>query len=213
MGGAITVRSRGVVANWRGDRGYGFVSPEGGGPDLFLHVSAFQSTDARPHTGMEVTYEAQVNRKGQLRAEQVVVAGEKWIRTPSVSQTGDRVLGYAVVACFSVIMILEITLWGMPTWILAVYGGASIVSFALYWRDKKAAIEGTWRVPEEQLHLLGLVGGWPGGVIAQNLFRHKTQKKHFVRYFWFTVLLNVLLFATAGFLIYLDGVNRLLGTH
>ncbi len=213
MGGALVVRQRGVVANWRGDRGYGFVTPEGGGPDLFLHVSAFQRADARPHPGMEVTYDAQVNRKGQLRAEHVVLAGEKVIRTPSVSQTGDRIIGYFVVATFAIIMILEIKFWGMPAWVLAIYGGASIISVVLYWQDKRAAIAGTWRIPEEQLHLLGLIGGWPGAVIAQNIFRHKTQKKHFVSYFWFTVLLNVLIFAAAGSIIYFDWLNQLLGTQ
>ena len=51
------------------------------------------------------------------------------------------------------------------------------------------------RTPERTLLLLGLVGGWPGAVLAQQWLRHKTSKRSFQQMFWFTVLVNV-----AGFL-------------
>ena len=35
------------------------------------------------------------------------------------------------------------------------------------------------RVPESTLMLLGALGGWPGGLIAMKMFRHKTLKRTF----------------------------------
>lgn len=77
-------------------------------------------------------------------------------------------------------------------WVPALYGAASVVAFAAYGLDKRAARRGTWRVSEQTLLLLGLVGGWPGALVAQQLFRHKTRKRTFRRAFWGTVVLNVL---------------------
>ena len=41
------------------------------------------------------------------------------------------------------------------------------------------------------LHLLDVAGGWPGGLVAQQLMRHKTAKPAFVAMFWTTVMLNM----------------------
>lgn len=207
------MRRSGLVTKWNDERGFGFIKSDEGGPDHFLHIKAFQHGSERPHDGMTVTFDSEVNRQGQLRAERVVVIGEKWSHTPAVRRVGARVIGYLAVASFAAIVVLEISFWGMPIWVLAIYGGASLISFLLYRQDKKASIARTWRVPEEQLHLLGLVGGWPGGLLAQILLRHKTQKEKFARYFWFTVLLNVLIFVAVGAVIHFDWLNRLLGTQ
>ena len=43
---------------------------------------------------------------------------------------------------------------------------------------------------EDTLHLLGLVGGWPGALIARQLFRHKSTKQSFRTTLWVTVVLN-----------------------
>lgn len=68
---------------------------------------------------------------------------------------------------------------------------ASAVAYTLYARDKTAARQGAWRVPENSLHLAGLLFGWPGALVAQQRLRHKTKKKRFRAVFWFTVLLNL----------------------
>jgi len=71
---------------------------------------------------------------------------------------------------------------------LAVYGVVSGVAFVLYWRDKRKAQTARWRTPENVLHALELAGGWPGALLAQQLFRHKTRKVSFQVVFWLIVL-------------------------
>ncbi|MFV0576622.1 MAG: DUF1294 domain-containing protein [Vibrio sp.] len=66
----------------------------------------------------------------------------------------------------------------------------SLITFVFYWKDKRAAIKGEWRTPEKTLHLLAFLGGWPGALIAQRVFRHKTSKFQFQFIFWIMVILN-----------------------
>jgi len=40
------------------------------------------------------------------------------------------------------------------------------------------------------LHIFALAGGWPGALVAQKLFHHKTKKLSFRIVFWITVALN-----------------------
>lgn len=70
-------------------------------------------------------------------------------------------------------------------WLTAI----SLLSFAIYGFDKRRAVKEGQRTPEAVLHLLGLLGGWPGAFLGQRVFRHKTAKVRFQIVFWFTVLL------------------------
>jgi len=70
------------------------------------------------------------------------------------------------------------------------YLAASSLAFAAYGIDKAAAFGGVWRIPEAFLHLLGFVGGWPGALIAQRVFRHKSRKVSFQVAFWIVAALN-----------------------
>jgi len=67
----------------------------------------------------------------------------------------------------------------------------SIVAFFHYARDKSAARAGQRRTSEKRLLVLGLVGGWPGALLAQQLLRHKTSKRSFQLQFWLSVAINV----------------------
>lgn len=78
---------------------------------------------------------------------------------------------------------------------LALYYGASIITYCSYARDKTAACSAGRRTAESMLHLMSLVGGWPGALIAQVLLRHKTRKPSFLIGFWFTVIVNCITLA------------------
>jgi len=63
-----------------------------------------------------------------------------------------------------------------PGWVAWIYGGMSLVTFIAFGWDKAAAGRGSRRVPEMNLHLLELLGGWPGALLGAMVFRHKTRK-------------------------------------
>lgn len=73
---------------------------------------------------------------------------------------------------------------------LQIYTAMSILSFCLYGFDKYRASTSGWRLRENMLHVFDLLGGWPGGYVAQQFFHHKTWKKSFQAIFWATVLLH-----------------------
>jgi len=64
----------------------------------------------------------------------------------------------------------------------------SAITFFAYRSDKRRAEAEAWRIPESTLHLLAVLGGWPGAFLAQRLFRHKTAKSSFQFVFWVVVL-------------------------
>ncbi len=69
---------------------------------------------------------------------------------------------------------------------------SSTYSFLLHGMDKKAAASEQWRVPESKFYLFALIGGWPGSLIGQHVFRNKTQKKKYQNNFMFFIFINVI---------------------
>jgi uncharacterized membrane protein YsdA (DUF1294 family) len=67
---------------------------------------------------------------------------------------------------------------------------ASGITFAAYGFDKSAATNKRWRTRESTLHVLSVLGGWPGALIAQQMFRHKSRKLEFQVFFWLSVAIN-----------------------
>ena len=102
---------------------------------------------------------------------------------------------YLPILLFAAIYAGAVLAWDLPWLVGGAYLVTSLSCFVAYAIDKSAARNGGWRTPERTLLLLGLVGGWPGGVLAQKWLRHKTTKRSFQQMFWFTVVANV-----AGFL-------------
>jgi uncharacterized membrane protein YsdA (DUF1294 family) len=70
------------------------------------------------------------------------------------------------------------------------YAMASVAAAIAYRLDKSAAERNAWRTSERMLHFMGLIGGWPGALVAQEVFRHKSRKLSFRFVFWMTVALN-----------------------
>ncbi|VDZ64942.1 Protein of uncharacterised function (DUF1294) [Serratia odorifera] len=83
-------------------------------------------------------------------------------------------------------------------WLLLV----NLLTLVIYGVDKLAAINAWRRVPELTLLLYGVVGGWPGALCGQQLFRHKTSKQPFKTWFIFSVVLNVAAIAALGYAVY-----------
>lgn len=55
----------------------------------------------------------------------------------------------------------------------------NIIAFLAMHIDKRKAKYGKWRIPEQSLFILALIGGSIGAIIGMYTFRHKTKKLRF----------------------------------
>jgi len=179
-------RQQGLVAEWNDERGFGFITPAAGGPRVFAHVSAFPR-GRRPAGDDEVTYAVRRDERSRLVAAEVQYVGRGRPR-----RTGTRGLLRVLLAVtlFVVLLVGLAVLDRAPFLLLVLYLVTSAAAFMMYREDKLAAQRGTWRIPESNLHAVALVGGWPGALIAQRVYRHKTTKQPFRTIFWITVAAN-----------------------
>lgn len=185
------MRYQGKIAEWRDEQGFGFIAQNGDGKRLFLHIRSFSRQGRRPRLNEIVTYEIVSGPKG-LRAEAVRFIDERSASTPVRAKSAWQL---CLVALF-VLLIVGAALAGYVSWkVPAFYLTASLTAFFYYWIDKSAARHGKWRISERTLHAIGLIGGWPGGLLAQRLLGHKSSKSSFRFVFWVTVVLHCSLVA------------------
>jgi uncharacterized membrane protein YsdA (DUF1294 family)/cold shock CspA family protein len=179
-------RYQGRITSWKDEQGFGFITPHGGGPAVFVHISAFRSQGVRPASNDIVTYHLGANEKGP-RAEQVALVRARAPQKPSADAKQGSLIAAAGFLGFVALSILT---GKLPSAFFGLYLGASAVAFLVYAADKAAARKNARRIKESTLHLLGLAGGWPGALAAQQLLRHKSKKESFRKTFRATVLVN-----------------------
>lgn len=176
-------RLTGTLASWNDERGFGFIRPadpaSSGGRNVFVHIKAFPLGVVRPEVGEPLTFEVELSPDGRQRAARVERVGMEHRPGRGVRYRSARqdLVGYLALAAFLALVVLVSVRWALPPWVPALYLGASVLSFATYASDKSAARSGRWRMPESTLLSLGLVGGWPGAIIAQQVLRHKRKRR------------------------------------
>src|SRR3546814_3234261 len=67
----LTMRLAGRISDWNDDKGYGFVTPNGGGDRAFVHIKAFQSGSRRPVDGDLISYAVTRDGRGRSHAAEV----------------------------------------------------------------------------------------------------------------------------------------------
>lgn len=181
------MRYQGKITNWKDDKGFGFIYPNEGGNQVFVHIRSFSNRQRRPVGDEIVTYELKVDTKGRAQAMNVAFVGK---RASSNISTDRRNTPLVLVATFLIFVTASAFVGKLPFAVLWLYLAGSAVSFLAYAFDKSAAKNDQWRIPENTLHLFALVGGWPGALAAQRLLRHKSKKQSFQIVFWVTAVLN-----------------------
>jgi uncharacterized membrane protein YsdA (DUF1294 family) len=101
-----------------------------------------------------------------------------------------KLLVFAVLCTLPLFGSISLWLRGVSVIPLVAYGVVSLLAFLLYWSDKRKARSDHWRTPENVLHAVEFAGGWPGALLAQQLFRHKTRKLSYQLMFWIIVLMH-----------------------
>ena len=182
----MTKRHEGSVRSWDARRGFGFIARREG-PDVFAHIKDFADRSRPPRPGQKVRFALGEDARGRPRARSIRRRGDA--RRPFASRrplvAGGFLAGLGV----------AVMLGASPAILLAIYVLASAVTAGVYFVDKRAARRGRRRTPESTLHVLSLLGGWPGALLAQQQFRHKTRKASFQWVFRATVALNLAAFA------------------
>ena len=180
------MRRQGKIAKWNDERGFGFISAAEGGDSVFVHISSFSHKNRRPSVNEAVSYTPAFDAQGRPRAIDVRFSSSPMRQLPRP--------GIAVPIAFALSFLIALAALAAIGWIevswLALYCVASIITYRSYSWDKKAAENARRRTPEAKLHLMSLLGGWPGALIAQVLLRHKTRKPSFMIGYWFTVIAN-----------------------
>jgi uncharacterized membrane protein YsdA (DUF1294 family)/cold shock CspA family protein len=181
------MRLVGRITEWNDARGFGFVVPNGGGERAFVHIKAFDRRGSRPFEGAIVSYGVGLDDRKRPQALAVRFAG-----APARPTRESTLAWRSIVGCIALLVIVGGALAGrLPAPFAAVYFVASALAFAMYGIDKSAARNDCARTPENTLHLISLCGGWPGALLAQDVFRHKSRKVSFQAVFWFSVVANL----------------------
>jgi len=56
----------GTVKFFNGDKGFGFISPDGGAKDVFVHISALQASGIQSlREGQKVSFDTEADRMGK----------------------------------------------------------------------------------------------------------------------------------------------------
>lgn len=176
------MRFQGILTSWNDDRGFGFITPTQGGEPVFVHIKAFTVLRGRPTLNQALWFEVETNAQGKKRAANVQVAAmvkptradppkpprKAPTRRPQAEAPAPWGLAARwAVPCFVALVTAVAVIWGQVPWALVgVYAGMSVVGFMAYAFDKSAALANRWRTPESTLLLLGLLGGWPGALVA-----------------------------------------------
>ncbi|WP_246264619.1 cold-shock protein, partial [Aromatoleum toluvorans] len=71
----LPMRIDGTLGKWNDDRGFGFITPKDGGPEVFAHISAFPRDGRRPQVGEVLSFEIGLDKEGKKRAINIARPG------------------------------------------------------------------------------------------------------------------------------------------
>jgi uncharacterized membrane protein YsdA (DUF1294 family)/cold shock CspA family protein len=192
-------RQAGQLAVWDDERGFGFVDADDGAR-LFVHISSIRRIAPRPRIGDRLSFAIGTGRDGRPTAVNVLIAGANPVQFGSRRRGApygrSELRDWARVGASLLIVVLALAalvLGRVSLWVPGVYLALGLLSAVSYLADKRAARTGRWRTSESFLLGLDLLGGIAGGLLAQQMLRHKTAKPGFVAATSLVTILHVAL--------------------
>jgi len=185
------MRDQGRLTDWNDDKGFGFVTPDKGGLRAFVHIRAFSYRRRRPRNGDVITYQLAWDKQGRPRAENVLFRETKSVRDTAPAPSSG-VATYTFCTLFLVGVVMLAALGKVPWVVPLIYVVVSLLLFCIYAFDKSAAMNNRRRTKENTLQAMAMCGGWPGALVAQRMFHHKTKKASFQSLFWGIVVIHLI---------------------
>lgn len=195
------MRDQGRLVEWFDDQGYGFIQPSDPVKDrVFLHIKDFAKPGPRPIVGCVLDYLVILDERGRYRAQQVMYLKAVQAKSlqakfkPSKPQQTQKLQPMQIACVAYILLLVALTLGGLLSGlVLLLVSLMNALSYWLYAQDKEAAQLGNRRIPENTLHLVAFLGGWPAAWLAQQKLRHKTQKQPFRQIYFCTIVFNIIL--------------------
>jgi uncharacterized membrane protein YsdA (DUF1294 family)/cold shock CspA family protein len=169
---------KGTLVMWNDQKGFGFIRPDGTEEDFFVHISQFKKgMSRRPEMGDVVHFRPNEDA-GKKRASFALVESlDQEDAAPRRFELNPRQRSWLINLLIITPLVLSgyLLLMAKNPIPFFSYMIMSILTMILYGTDKANAATRKWRIPESYFHMLELMGGWPGALMAQNQFRHKTR--------------------------------------
>ena len=210
---------QGSIIRWDATRAFGFIRSADCAGDVFFHLRDYRGSTP-PREGLTVVFEEihvggkgpramavrpasdphgaaqdtrsldgrRTHRPAQARRAAPASRSPRQGKAPSPAPGAS--LAYGLMAAWAVLLAWGVWMQRLPLWSLAALASVNVLTLWMYAADKNAARAGRWRIPESNLHLLSLLGGWPAAWLAQQNMRHKSSKTEFRAVYWLTIVLH-----------------------
>ena len=187
---SLTIRKKGIITTWNDNKGYGFITPLGEKKEIFIHVTEFRG---HPSINDKIIFTLSKDKNGRECAINATRFSKIKLTLEEEEPNHINILSIFLISIFYLMLFYFSTKGTLKISIIPYYISMGILTFFIYSTDKNYAKEGSWRISEKTLHILSIIGGWTGALIAQNKLRHKSSKSSFQIIFLFTVLFNLIL--------------------
>src|SRR5664279_220179 len=114
------MRYQGRITTWKDVQGFGFITPNGGGEPVFVHIKTFSNRQRRPVENEIVTYELTTDERQRPRAVHVALVGERRIEH-SPARSGW--IAAVFVTLFLTVIVVAVVTGKLPLAVLGVYFG------------------------------------------------------------------------------------------
>lgn len=103
------VIQKGKLITWKDDRGFGFIKPDDGGKEVFLHISTVKGVGRRPKVGDTILYEQIAESDGRIRTARASIQGVASQRLATKTKTSkgsliETVVGVVILAAVALLI-------------------------------------------------------------------------------------------------------------
>ncbi|WP_394145596.1 DUF1294 domain-containing protein [Vibrio atypicus] len=169
---------QGTISEWDHHKGYGYIAVDDQEAQVRFHLFDFEAFGHPPRLRDRVQFRLAKDAQGEIKAVHVE---RKFVFN----------FPLAVAIWFLSTMVASVFLLNFPPIVLIIALAISTVTYLVYAVDKQAQHTGGMQIPDVCFHVLNLLGGWPGAMLAQSVLHHKYNNIGFKLLFWLSMAANI----------------------